>query len=124
MASYICKCDKLCANYDEYYANHVRTLSSWGDQMEAHDAVEQKQQDIVKMLRDEPFARRRRAEKARRIAAGYVPKPQLKCKGPKPVCNKCVVVDGKIVESKCCNPKCTFLHGKFDRREHVRQAAE
>lgn len=124
MTSFVCKCEKLCANYDEFHANHVDTISSWGERIEVHDAAEQQRQKIEQMIRDEPFARRRRAEKARKIAAGYVPKPQPRCEGPKPICNKCVVNDGKIVASNCCNPKCTFVHGKFDRRAEVRMAAE
>lgn len=124
MASFICKCEKLCKNYAEFYANHVETISSWSEQVEVHDEAEQQKQKIEKMLRDEPFARRRRAEKARKVASGYVPKPQPRCVGPKPICNKCVVVDGKIVASTCCNPKCSFVHGKFDKRANVRMAAE
>lgn len=123
MASFICKCEKLCKSYDDYCTHHIDTIASWGERLDFQDEVESNKENIEKMLRDEPFARRRRAAKARMIAAGYVPKPQQKCTSAKPTCNKCVVVDGKIVASNCCNPKCTFLHGKFDNREHVRQAA-
>lgn len=124
MADLICRCEKLCSNYDDYFANHVDNISSWGEQVEMDERVSDNRQDIEKMLRDEPFARRRRAERDRKIAAGYVPKPPQPRpaeKGPKPVCRKCIVdSNGKIIANNCCNKKCTFNHGPFDRRENVK----
>lgn len=122
--TYTCRCEKVCANYDEYVQNHVLTIPSWAEQMDKSEAVEQLRSDVEQMLRGEPYARVRRAMKAEKIASGYVPKPQPRCAGPKPICNKCVVdVHGKITSSNCFNKKCTFNHGPFDRRAHVRTEA-
>lgn len=128
MAEYICRCDTLCPSYEEYIAKHVDNIPNWGDRMEKEEFVSDNRSSIERMLRDEPFARRRRTEKERKIAAGYVPKPPPQPrsveKGPKPICRKCVVnSNGKIIASTCSNKKCTFNHGPFDRRESVKNKA-
>ena len=119
-ASYICRCDKLCSSYDEYFRNHVESLTSWAEQMDRADAVNAIRSPIEKMLSDEVFARRRRAAKAGRVP---VPPPPAQTT-PKRFCKHCVVVDDKVVANRCCNKKCTFNHGKFDRRDHIRMMAQ
>lgn len=77
---------------------------------------------IEEMLRGEVHARRRRAAKAAKIAAGYVPRAQPRRVDPKPICRKCEVINNVVVKSNCCNPRCTFTHGKFDKREYIRSS--
>ena len=123
---YICRCPKLCANYEEYIENHVNNISSWGEQAEVFDEVEAIKPSIAKMLSDESFARRRRTEKARRLANGYVPKapPKPRTDGKKLKCNKCLKDENDvIIANNCQNKHCTYDHGKFDRREHYRMMA-
>lgn len=123
-AKFVCDCKVVCANFQDFLENHTKKVASWGERVEVEEQILEQQANVEQMLKGEPYARVRRALRDQKRATGYVPKPQPRCVGPKPVCNKCVVdSDGKVVESKCFNKKCTFLHGKFDHRQSVRELA-
>lgn len=118
-----CRCPAACVDLETYRNNHIESIEDWGEQMDKDEFVTEREPAIVKMIRDEPFARRRVELRDKKIAAGWVPRPppQPSTK-PKPICKKCTVVDGKVVASACINKKCTFNHGCMDRRAHIRMA--
>lgn len=116
-----CNCMVPCEDWDDYILNHVSSIRSWGDQVDMSENVQSHEEQIKKMIRDEPYARHRYAERARKMANGWVPKPTQPASKPKPFCRYVTVVNGRVVSDEgCFNKKCTFSHGHLDRRPHIR----
>lgn len=119
---FVCRCPAVCSSFDEFFRKHAETIKNWADRVEIEEQIMESKAEIEQMLKGEPYARIRRAIREKKRAAGYIPPPQVRCKGLKPVCNKCELDSaGNIVKNNCHNKKCTFVHGKFDNREYVRQ---
>lgn len=95
-----CDCPTVCSTFDNYKNNHTAHYSSWADRMDAEDRYDDHRKLIEKMLKGEPYARKKRGIRP----PGYVPAvvvvPKTK-RADKPLCNK---------GTSCCNKKCTFVH--------------
>jgi len=122
MGKYRCNCEVPCMDIKTYKANHVETLSNWVDIMDLEELIETYPSAFLQMMKDEPCVRKRHATRQQKIQSGWVPQPPPPPNTNKPFCNKCVVVNGQVIDASGCHNirNCTFNHGRFDRRAHYR----